>query len=101
MDKSKEDSISKEESDMDRVVRNNSSHSRSNYSSKPYSFWNQSYTARFSYWRTNVGRSNNTKQVYNGQGSRLTYCINCGCTPKPDQWENENSRLCIDCGGAE
>jgi membrane protease subunit (stomatin/prohibitin family) len=48
-----------------------------------------------------VGRSNNTKQVYNGQGSRLTYCINCGCTPKPDQWENENSRLCIDCGGAE
>ena len=98
MAKHKENQPNQQQGSMARVVRDNSSRLNSLDPINAYSFWNQSNTTSFGYWGASMASRSLRLKVHNGQDRKLTYCIVCGCHPKPDQWAGETSRFCIDCG---
>ena len=98
MAKPKKNTTNQQQGSMDRLVCDSPYRLNSLDPINAYSFWNQSNTTRVSYWGASMASRSLRLQVHNGQDRKLTYCIVCGCHPKPDEWAGETSRLCIDCG---
>lgn len=112
MEGSNKNSIHQSQSTLDRLVRLNSSSANRGNTTRPYSPWNKPNINGFRHWGSSVDRSSFRLKVHNGQDNKLksdewqdildthglSYCINCGCEPKPDQWAGHDSRFCIDCG---
>lgn len=98
MEQSKKNTTNQQQGSMARVVRHSSSRLNSLDPINAYSFWNKPNTTRFGYWGSSMGVSSINVEVHHRQDRKLTYCIVCGCHPKPDQWAGETSRFCIDCG---
>ena len=94
----KKNTTYQQQSSVDRLVCDSTSRLNSLDPTNAYSFWNQSNTTSFGYWGSSMASRSLRLKVHNGQDRKLTYCIVCGCHPKPDQWAGETSRFCIDCG---
>jgi len=115
--KYKKSSLYQQQGSMDRLVCERPSRLNSLDPINAYSFWNKPNTTRFGYWGSPMDRSSLHKQVSDRPDPEVKrsgewqdiidthgkkdVCIQCGCTPKPDQWSGETSNYCIDCGDSE